>query len=1469
MDINFIKESLEETKQSYFSSKKNLLWLEQYTLETQNFKDYEGREILELLQNADDAQSSDVKILLNTAENYLSVTNSGDKTILFSEAGIRSIMASHLSPKKEDIKNKNKLIGAKGLGFKSVLNWASEIKVKSDNIDLCFGKEIVNQFWEELKVDITDASKYELIAQSEGRDIPLPILRLPKVELWKNPIPKTTIIELSYNEDKTERIKEALNNFRPETLLFLHNLQKITIIIDGTENVYSISSHRINDQFCEIAVGKDLWIRTKTEGTLDNGQNYEVAAAFCLNSIPQESYEIYSFFPTDEKFPFPCILHASLALNASRKALQTGEEINDKMMYFLADRMIQLAEYLKEYRHDWNPYKIVFGSGYNTVSSNIFVSKLKQILKEKSRDLKLVPIIDPDCQYAKASETYYYNDSIFDFIKDTGKSIFRKMRLKGTPDITLNNFDFDHKKHIQEYARLIPIENIDLLAHFIKLICNYYKDIRKAEHMVLLRDDSNELITCTAYLNTGRIVSDIPDCKNIKYVNKALAESLVKEFGYEGKNKLRDLANTLKNIVDVQASDITGIKKQLIFSQNDENKLTRIEKQQILRCLYNLYLENKSEFSESKEKCYLLTEDGKWEVASSLVFADSRFPDGINHLNLNNKLYQKNKCVAYPEFLATEESSNISIQDFFSELGVNKYFPTTVKCYGDDDDYLDLNGISYAIKQNCSSYRTGTNYNMIEIPANIENWKDLNLTDLVKLINKSGLTSKIADKENKGLVWYHGKRMFGPEVLKTSYLAYLIKKYTIAKELKHYIISTNKWIINNELTQNFQYDKDELTQLMLKKLGAKKDYSDFSINELYNLINMKAEEWEETKNYKGAQEFYHNIKQAIDLKPDKPQLPESQTLKMLCKINGAHKIMDSRKIYYSDNKGAENLRSILPVLEMRLRDGEEQVHKYFGCQRFKDIHTQLINHSENSRLTYSLGKLIEKLKPYILAITSKDSNHEKIYDPTKKSDLDKLRIEIVKSASYKYDIEILYNEFQMTEGDIIYNNFVPCICSISDSLKNALENPKFCNSIAEIICITLKLSTNENIDKFYRLLKSTDRELNYIVKSEVDENLWHACQNAFGISDGEKEFWQKVFKVNNKTLDELKLKTETRNYISQSLEIGYDRTTPDNFILYHKQQLQLIRESYINEYLITVYSNLIGKSENEQKTYLEYKERFCENQWIDDLLTGDLPFHISLGYQDILKYGMKKYFNFNATNSLPDKLNVPSIHEEYLMGHSLYDLSLSMEDKSLLYFDGKQMYFRNLIDELFPKTEQNLLHENQDSELNTNSEYEPLDITIIKTSKRNSSNRNTGNHTSTRKNKRKLTEAEKKRLGNEAEDKVLRTLQNPNSGYEVGIIYSEHLNPKGSDKQGYDLEYRRKGEILYRCLEIKHSDGKSIIISRHEFEVSQSIECFGRYDVALVVGNSIQIWENAFTDESLYTKSADDYIVSFNTHEIK
>ena len=93
MDIQFIRNSLEETKAAYRSSKNNLLWLEQYHSENQNYRDYEGREILELLQNADDAQSSHVDIHLDSVNHTLSIKNYGEQTLVFTKEGMRSIMS--------------------------------------------------------------------------------------------------------------------------------------------------------------------------------------------------------------------------------------------------------------------------------------------------------------------------------------------------------------------------------------------------------------------------------------------------------------------------------------------------------------------------------------------------------------------------------------------------------------------------------------------------------------------------------------------------------------------------------------------------------------------------------------------------------------------------------------------------------------------------------------------------------------------------------------------------------------------------------------------------------------------------------------------------------------------------------------------------------------------------------------------------------------------------------------------------------------------------------------------------------------------------------------------------------------------------------------------------------------------------------------------------------------------------------
>jgi hypothetical protein len=89
-------------------------------------RDYHGREILELLQNADDAsgepdtRSQRAALVLDEAG--LCFANTG---IPFSEDGVESLMVSNYSPKKGE----TRYIGNRGLGFRSVLRACADRRV--------------------------------------------------------------------------------------------------------------------------------------------------------------------------------------------------------------------------------------------------------------------------------------------------------------------------------------------------------------------------------------------------------------------------------------------------------------------------------------------------------------------------------------------------------------------------------------------------------------------------------------------------------------------------------------------------------------------------------------------------------------------------------------------------------------------------------------------------------------------------------------------------------------------------------------------------------------------------------------------------------------------------------------------------------------------------------------------------------------------------------------------------------------------------------------------------------------------------------------------------------------------------------------------------------------------------------------------------------------------------------------------
>lgn len=740
------------------------------------------------------------------------------------------------------------------------------------------------------------------------------------------------------------------------------------------------------------------------------------------------------------------------------------------------------------------------------------------------------------------------------------------------------------------------------------------------------------------------------------------------------------------------------------------------------------------------------------------------------------------------------------------------------------------------------------------------------MTDLVRLICASGLVREITD--NIGFTWRYGQGWFGPEPLRINYISYLLQKKTAARKLRNYVILTKEWMTDpdNSFTYN---DNDDLAQLVLKRLGAKISYSDFTPNELYRLINDRAIEFEKTGNSAGIPEFYHKVKMAFALMGDNVSLPDNVTLDMLCKLKDETKIMDSREIFYSNNWTSKKLESELPILTLQLRDGEDQVNRYFGCRRVKDLAVKIIKRTDNNNLCQELNIHIEKLKPYILALISKDLGDGSSYNNEKKNLMDRLAVSVVKSASYRFEYDDKSTDIEnMNDGDLFMIDKVPLICCRLKSLADALLDPQFCNSIAEAICVVLNLSSKENTDRFYRIIKASDRELDFLANN-ISPNLWQGCLEAFGISDSEIEFWEHVFDYNGKKSDfsPEKIREGKTKYIADCLDIPMDRGNRINFETFHVQKLQKVVNEFVVNYKIWLHDQLSDSIE-KQKQYLAKISDFQSDDWIQEAFSQwEQKYAISPSYRDYIIDRMKEIFLFDFKNLNLSSTAVPTKYDTY----DYEGIELNIEDESLLYFEGNEDYFANLRDKYnCSESTADDVVTNYDSLTDDDKEKQQyFEISIVNTDMPTDPKEKTGNKRGRGKTVRKLNDKDLKDIGNRAEDTVKKAFSSPDSNYEIGEIYSKHLNPEsGNDAQGYDMTYKRKGESIFRCLEIKNCIGNSIIVSRHEYDVARSKEYRDLYDVALVSGNKIQIWRNAFSDETKYTISSDDYTISFRVNPI-
>ena len=217
----YIEEELAKRKTDYLSSPDYLL--EHYRIEKQNIEAYNGRQFLEMLQNADDACETAVekKVLIRLSENELAIANYGEP---FTQEGFRSILYSNLSSKTIQ---KNK-IGHKGLGFRSILSWADEVTINSGGTAVSFSEDIASSFLQELTTvsDKVAGIVLEFTKEIKSGDLPIAVLRVPKL------LPQSIDCQSKYDTTITIKLKENILDEVQEQILAMIYEMKVVLIFN-------------------------------------------------------------------------------------------------------------------------------------------------------------------------------------------------------------------------------------------------------------------------------------------------------------------------------------------------------------------------------------------------------------------------------------------------------------------------------------------------------------------------------------------------------------------------------------------------------------------------------------------------------------------------------------------------------------------------------------------------------------------------------------------------------------------------------------------------------------------------------------------------------------------------------------------------------------------------------------------------------------------------------------------------------------------------------------------------------------------------------------------------------------------------------------------------------------------------------------------------------------------------------------
>lgn len=1127
----------QKTKKSYLAKPSNLI--SNYRGELATSRDYEGREILELLQNAaDQAKAENVsgKVVIELTEVGLLIANNGKA---FSVGGVKSLQNAHLSPKRL---NQRQFIGCKGLGFRSILNWTRNPIILSGELAIYYSDEVSANKLQELmdeSFELTDLVQREL--GNNKNDIILPKLPFPgfpiptamsgsvsqttsflfeRCQYWKS-LGYSTVIGIPFEKAESfSKAMQQIESLRPEMLLFVPYLDEVRFLLP--ENKLSVWSKEGDDDASLVMQDGEpigIWQLFRTQGNVDKLYLEDSTAAVLYEiviAVPEvksrselKPSPLFTYFPTEINLPLPVVCHATFELDQSRNQiskLKSNEYVFTQLASFLAEVAERRAA----------KYPVGANAGFRVAMPlGEFPESLKKIgfpklLNEACKTRTIVPTIS-GC-VSKVADVFSLKGANSDWLPISG---FKNIVPNDDAELKwFRELGISELSHEALYEALDSLASIDL-AQRVKLIIGLKKlpvNSKNYPSSLLLSSDGERIHgTADVYISPkGGVPELLPGWTKLWFLDVEMQHVLMAALNVKD---VRSFRHELKQF-GLQEYAFGSLIQDLRRQANDRKELEPEQaaktEQQLLDAIYRLYRaegdeENKPAFPQ-KTSLKLPSQNGLLVDAEKLYMGEGYGLEGT----IVQQLYapSRDKFVANPEAFGIQHEKLAQWSRFLEWLGVAKW-PREVNHTNADSRYLQFlaGKLTYPLK--FDDYIFTSKQELFSANLKLSECVSIDGLENILVADKYEALLAWLSKDQRSSVWRNNKasnailtcyrsgahkiRQYGEAL--PSYIYWLIKNTNWVISTDNEGISPNQAILADALSDSI-FPRPEMPQDRAmaefgidrsavigawRNAGVITNVAELSLDGIYAKLL-------ELPNFKqqlpAAKTLYRWLLGALDSAygeggSNKAQFFENG--KVWGKKLGQHGYFTTHELRYVDNEGLpEELLNRLAIAEIPHRSGSDKVKRLLGVNAIdrNEIQQKIVSFVPAATGS-DLDIHFQQAKPFFKALRENQSSQIQY-----RKELDKLRLELCS----KLYLEIRYQDVECSfelkdwawsiDADVLY---IKTPNEVIDHQSDLLADV-----IGEALASIYRLATGGD---FARLFRCSTKERLQLLSKMLGENI--------------------------------------------------------------------------------------------------------------------------------------------------------------------------------------------------------------------------------------------------------------------------------------------------------------------------------------------------------------------------------------------